>query len=1049
MPIELVNVGSSPNDGQGDPLRVAYQKINQSLTYLASLPGQAAPLVAEEAEARYSADQAIVESIPGAISGSIDGRLADETTPDADERKLSTPADVVRRVTKALQPYKEQASLALATRPDQPIAAPHVDFNFAEGAYRYFSATKDLSRLSEVLAAAGVGFTRTQTGVATRIDASGNLVSAAAGTLRISHDTSYLNDGSIIGFRPHGLFEPARQNLIRNPDWTGVTTGAKTSGAVIANDGLAVSYSGLTACEVTGSGAEYGMSYIEIEATAGVSDGSLTIVLGQSAGANEIPFPELTPARLATWFKVLFGHSGWYNPNLRLVARSAANVVLGTGISTSLANTFGTTALTRIESGPAPYTSPATTAKLQPQLQVTIKATATVRFRLYESQLESGSAVTSQIRRGGAYPWSVGADVLTITRAGLDDGLDAPAFTILAKAARPQADGAIVRGGGASIFLERAGRRLLRSDGPVTSTLMEGVFDERARQSMAFVLTSPTTPTVHLSAGSSARSSGNVAPADMSVIRIEADTAPILVDRLIFQRGDGAPISAEAALAPADPAIGADVSGGDLYATRQNGGRALLVTGGAEPFRSAQIDARGRIVAVRARRFADAEAPFLVAQDGQVMVPGTPDVVHGILILLSQSFPFLYAIPAISTTPLFPGRVFMPAMTTANYGPHYGVDRTGSYNKALDPAQIDGVRSLHERAILSAQTGETPLSSLFEQVLNGFSRIDGGSGPKFFGASLAYSGTRIDSHGTAPQGQGFNPGASPPQGPYYELQGALPLHVAAFAASGKRLVIAGVVSDIGWSDQFIAGTGYAGRYGVVQDATNTLIRSITGQSQNPSYFLGQICTREAANSETDIQTVDLQKAGRGRIYMPHHALYTSDRFAACIRPDDGLHWMAPGQKVAGLYQGRAILAELYGQGWWPVQPKVFRPVADIPVDGQPRVSGSELRVPMDAPSGALGLYAAEFGNPAQGGLRYTRTVGGDLAITNIAIDNAGPSGPELVVTCASPVTAGTLGIGDAGATSAIPYSASSIARNIIGDTASPPNYCVNGRVVVS
>lgn len=34
MAIELVNVGTAPNDGEGDPLRTAFQKINNNFVYL-------------------------------------------------------------------------------------------------------------------------------------------------------------------------------------------------------------------------------------------------------------------------------------------------------------------------------------------------------------------------------------------------------------------------------------------------------------------------------------------------------------------------------------------------------------------------------------------------------------------------------------------------------------------------------------------------------------------------------------------------------------------------------------------------------------------------------------------------------------------------------------------------------------------------------------------------------------------------------------------------------------------------------------------------------
>ena len=34
MPIQLINIGALPNDGTGDPLRTAFQKINNNFTYL-------------------------------------------------------------------------------------------------------------------------------------------------------------------------------------------------------------------------------------------------------------------------------------------------------------------------------------------------------------------------------------------------------------------------------------------------------------------------------------------------------------------------------------------------------------------------------------------------------------------------------------------------------------------------------------------------------------------------------------------------------------------------------------------------------------------------------------------------------------------------------------------------------------------------------------------------------------------------------------------------------------------------------------------------------
>lgn len=35
MPLQLINIGALPNDGTGDPLRTAFQKINNNFVYLA------------------------------------------------------------------------------------------------------------------------------------------------------------------------------------------------------------------------------------------------------------------------------------------------------------------------------------------------------------------------------------------------------------------------------------------------------------------------------------------------------------------------------------------------------------------------------------------------------------------------------------------------------------------------------------------------------------------------------------------------------------------------------------------------------------------------------------------------------------------------------------------------------------------------------------------------------------------------------------------------------------------------------------------------------
>lgn len=45
MSIQLVNVGGLPNDGEGDPLRTAFQKINNNFTYLQQTSTQLAKTI--------------------------------------------------------------------------------------------------------------------------------------------------------------------------------------------------------------------------------------------------------------------------------------------------------------------------------------------------------------------------------------------------------------------------------------------------------------------------------------------------------------------------------------------------------------------------------------------------------------------------------------------------------------------------------------------------------------------------------------------------------------------------------------------------------------------------------------------------------------------------------------------------------------------------------------------------------------------------------------------------------------------------------------------
>ncbi len=57
MAIQLVNVGGLPNDGEGDPLRTAFQKINNNFTYLQ----QTSTSIAKTVTLNDTANQVIFE----------------------------------------------------------------------------------------------------------------------------------------------------------------------------------------------------------------------------------------------------------------------------------------------------------------------------------------------------------------------------------------------------------------------------------------------------------------------------------------------------------------------------------------------------------------------------------------------------------------------------------------------------------------------------------------------------------------------------------------------------------------------------------------------------------------------------------------------------------------------------------------------------------------------------------------------------------------------------------------------------------------------------
>ena len=135
MAKKRINTGVVANDGTGDPPRVAYGKANDNFDELyAGIPHQRTDIANAELSSSWRADEAGNLGLFVGPTGAADAdqvkvatidkatgqlvleqSLADETTPDTDERKLSTPADVMRRVTRAIGSLQLAGDAAAAT----------------------------------------------------------------------------------------------------------------------------------------------------------------------------------------------------------------------------------------------------------------------------------------------------------------------------------------------------------------------------------------------------------------------------------------------------------------------------------------------------------------------------------------------------------------------------------------------------------------------------------------------------------------------------------------------------------------------------------------------------------------------------------------------------------------------------------------------------------------------------------------------------------------------------------------------------------------------
>ena len=86
MTMQVINIGALPNDGEGDPLRVAFQKVNNNFASLFATGFS----VAESTTVGLAPDQVVLEHPANIFTqGMIQIRSYDPTTPDFQNVMLS------------------------------------------------------------------------------------------------------------------------------------------------------------------------------------------------------------------------------------------------------------------------------------------------------------------------------------------------------------------------------------------------------------------------------------------------------------------------------------------------------------------------------------------------------------------------------------------------------------------------------------------------------------------------------------------------------------------------------------------------------------------------------------------------------------------------------------------------------------------------------------------------------------------------------------------------------------------------------------------------
>jgi len=288
----------------------------------------------------------------------------------------------------------------------------------ASGLINAVGASLSLNFLTGAPLDSRITFTRAGPGLATFVDSSGVLQTAAIDTPRFDYNPTTL---ASLGL----LIEEQRTNSVRNS--TGVGAVAGTPGTIPTTWGASTSGSGITR-EIVGTGTENGVSYIDMRFS-GTPTATLALNIAFEGAANVI-----VAASGQTWTESLY---------LKLQAGS----FVGTQTTLSILGTDGTTGLENFQSANITSTpsnlvasrlsltatlTNALTTHVQPRLRISVTngVPFDITLRIGQPQMELGAFATSVIPTTTAGVTRA-PDIATITGANFSSWFNASEGTIV------------------------------------------------------------------------------------------------------------------------------------------------------------------------------------------------------------------------------------------------------------------------------------------------------------------------------------------------------------------------------------------------------------------------------------------------------------------------------------------------------------------------------------------------------------------------------------------------------------------------------------------